>query len=175
MKKMIIVLVVALLACLFSSCREERTAVIDYQDKVSRVEGSYTENGEVRELVLYFKSTEEGNSCRRVDYSAPSSLAGMSFTLEGDRITAQYGDMRIDGTCFDGEDVFSASRLFTLREEDILEIRGGEGDTTVVTGESGEGTWEAVTDKDGLPMQLTLRDSRGVCSLEVKEIVLFEE
>ena len=158
MKKAAFLILVFVFAVSLFSCKKEEGRVFDYQDDLRSVRGTFSAGDEKSEMALYFEKTEEGRRCRRIEYLSPDSLSGISYTLEGDKITAELDGIRIAFSYFSAEKVFALSRLFLLCEEDIYEIKSSENKTTTVYGKNGASAWEVVTSKEGIPVRITYED-----------------
>lgn len=149
--------------CLFSACAPSEEGFFDYQKELSRVEGVAVCGDEAeRGVVLYFDRDGEGIAfCRRIEYTSPDSLEGLSFTLEGGEVTASLEGVRIESSYFSAEDVFALGELFSLCEEDIYEIKSIGEERTRACGESDVGEWQVITDKEGKPLEIKAKGENG--------------
>lgn len=175
MKKSIALFLVCFICFSLFSCGQEKGRIFDYQENIRAVSLAYTQGEEEYEATLYFEKSEKGSRCRRIEYTAPESLAGISYTLEGDKITAELSGIRIAYSYFESERVFALSRLFCLSEEDIYDIKSGGDKTTTAFGKAEDAAWEAVTSKDGTPVRITYGDKDLAGSFEIKNIEFFGE
>ncbi|MBE6588324.1 MAG: hypothetical protein E7647_07930 [Ruminococcaceae bacterium] len=175
MKKYVVLLaLLAVLGMLFSCGHREEKRFFDYQDELKSAEGVLTFGETEYGVALYFEKQEGEGICRRIEYSAPESLSGLSFTLEGDKITAELSGIRIAYSYFESEEVFRLSRLFCLCEEDIYRIDGEKDGSVRAYGKNESVLWQVVTDKEGMPSEIVYEDGNGVCSFKVGELAFFE-
>ena len=171
MKIKIFAALILFLALFLFSCEGESPRIFDYQDSLSQVTAEISENGERYEAVLYFQKDEEGKrGVRRIEYSYPESLSGLSFTLEGENITAEIGGVRIANSWFEKEKVFRYGALFSLSEEDIYEIGTDKKGRTTALGKDGDITFEITTKKDGAPEKIVYDTKNKSIELRIKEI-----
>ncbi len=174
MKRIIGAFLAFLILLTLTSCRKKDERFFDYQDEIRAVSGAYTEDGEEYELTLYFERAEGKRRCRRIEYSAPESLAGASFTLEGDKITAELDGIRIAYSFFEKDSVFRVSRLFDLSEEDIYDIKSEKNRWTSAMGKGKDCVWQAVTDGEGIPVEIIYEDSEITGVFKIENITFFE-
>ena len=176
MKKTAIVMLILSVLLLFSSCKGEPQRFFDYQDSLKYVCGKYSENDREYSLEMYFTENEKGDVyCRRVEYTAPDSIKGLTFTLEGKNITAELCGVRIADSYFEKEEVFRMSALFALSEEDIYDIKAGKDGICQVFGKNGDAVWQVTTDKKGLPVEIAYENGEGKYSFSVEKIKLNTE
>ena len=174
MKKAALLIFAFVFALILSSCGGERERFFDYQENIRSVSGKYSSDGTDYEVALYFEKTDSGKRCRRIEYSSPESLSGISYTLEGESITAELDGIRIAYSYYKAEDVFALSCLFSLCEADIYEISGSK-DKTVAKGKREGVLWQVVTDGEGIPKEITYEDKDTAVVFKVSKIAFFEE
>lgn len=175
MKKTILLFLVCLICLSFFSCKQDKERIFDYQKDIRSVSLAYTVEDEAYEATLYFEKAEGAVRCRRIEYSAPESLSGVSYTLEGDKITAELSGIRIAYSYFEPEKVFALSRLFCLSEEDICDIKSGNDKTTAAFGKNGNAEWEVVTSTEGIPVRIYYGDKDISGAFDVKKLETHEE
>ncbi len=163
----------ALSLLLLCSCGGEAKTegVFDYQSTVSRLEGTLEKNGGEYGVIMFFEKEEKGeNVCKKIEFTSPETVKGVTFEKTEVGIVASAGDAAISDSPFAEEEVFSPCRLLALAEKDIIKIeKGSEGDT-VITGENGHFRWRAQTSEEGAPMVLSLNDGSGEERLEIQKI-----
>ena len=174
MKKSAFVIIILILCLSLFSCGADKERFFDYQNGIRTVSGTYSADGTERGLTLYFDERDGKRFCRRVEYFSPESLAGISFTLEGDAVTAELDGIRIAYSCYKAQDVFYPARLFSLSEADIYEI-SGSGKRTVAKGKSEKSLWQVATNEEGVPTEIVFEDKDGAGAFKVEKIVLEEE
>lgn len=173
MKKSVFLLFILAFCATLFSCGQTERRIFDYQENIRAVSGTYTSGDEELGVTLYFEKAQEGSRCRRIEYSSPESLAGISYTVEGDKITAELSGIRIAYSYFEKEKVLALSRLFCLSEEDIYDIKSTGDKTTTAFGKGDDTAWEVVTSKDGIPVRITYEDKYLAGAFEVKNIEIF--
>ena len=162
MKKVTAAVLIFAIMFLFCSCNEQPEKVFDYQKELSSIEGTFKEGDRSYGIRLWFTENESGEKyCRRVEFSSPPAIAGMSFTLEGESITAELDGVRIADTLFDREAVFRAEKLFSLCEEDISSIRVKKNGAVEIEGENESAVFTVITDKSGAPRRITYECADG--------------
>ena len=170
MKKSIATVILLALCLLLFSCKAETERFFDYQDNVRSASGKYTADDREYEIEIYFAKDDKGGVyCRRIEYTAPESIKGLTFTLEGKNITASIEGVRIDNSYFEKDSVFRPARLFALSEEDICDIKTEKDGNNTVSGKNESASWQVQTDEKGTPKKITY-ESGGV-----KEIFAIEE
>ncbi len=171
MKIKTLIVLIILCACAFCSCAEENRRIFDYQDGIKEVRASISENEEEYKAVLYFETDEKGkSSVRRIEYSYPENISGLSFTLEGENITAEINKVRIADSWFEKEKVFRFGELFSLAEEDIYEIKTDKKGKTVAKGRNDDISFEITTKNDGTPEKIIYNTKEKCIELTIEEI-----
>lgn len=173
MKKVWLLMLFLLAAISLFGCTAEKERVFDYQDKLSRVTGTVTENGREYKVEMCFAKDGEGKIyCRRIEYLSPKELEGLIFTLEGENITAEADGVRIADSWFVPESVFRFQRLFSFSETDVFEIKTKNDKNTYVKGKNTQASFFVVTDREGMPKKITLEDASGSTELSVEKLIL---
>lgn len=177
MKKYSLAFLVLLLTALLCACKaEDSGGFFDYQDRIKSVKGVLLQDGSSYGICAYFEKNENGERrMRRIEYSSPESISGLSFTLEGENITAELCGVRISDSWFERDDVFRIVSLFSLREEDIYSIKTGKGDSTAASGKNEREVWHVTTDSDGVPLEIVYESTEGDCTFKVEEMIFFEK
>ena len=172
MKTKITILFLCLSAILLFSCEKtDPKGLFGYQDSVRCVSGTVSKGGEDYNISLYFdKGGDQKNKARRIEYHSPETIKGLSFTLEGDKVTAELADVRIANSLFDSDSVFFVEKLFLLREEDIYSIESTKEKTTVAKGKNENESWQVTTDEKGSPKEIVYNGKDEKCIFKIDKI-----
>lgn len=171
MKRVVALFMAIFVLVSFFSCQKGETRVFDYQDSLNSVSGIYSANGKEYEMTMYFNTAENGDRyCRRVEYEGPETVKGLSFTLEGENITAELGGVRIADSYFEADKVFAASCLFSLSEEDIYELKTKKGNIHA-KGKNEKELWEVITDREGVPVRIFFETEDTDAEFKIEKII----
>ncbi len=173
MKKRVLFVIICICLLSLSACTQSTEGFFDYQKTVRRVDGVLCFDGCEYGVILEFKKAtedEKPKQCRRLEYTSPEEVSGLVFERDGDKISAALLDIRISGEYFDCEKIFFAEKLFSLKEEDLYSISGGEDGTTVGQGKNEECLWQVTTGKDGLPKNIVYEEAFGEIEMKIERI-----
>lgn len=103
----------------------------------------------------------------------PEGLAGVKFTF-GERDTVTAGDMEIPISRESAERVLAIAGAFMLDESGITSVTS-DGDETIVTFRTDEGTYEMTYDKDGAPSAFIFRSGEKIVQAKITKIIPAED
>lgn len=144
-------------------------AVFDYQKKLCDVSGAWTENGEKYEVMLHFDSTEDASVLRTLTFSSPETLSGITISDGGDHMDISADGMSIALEYAKKDTLLRIKKLFGLDAADITDITAEE-DGTVITGMSGDDSWQVETDGEGMPKKIIYDGKDMNCMFEITDI-----
>lgn len=159
-------------AALMTSCKSAAAqpgAVFDYQKTLCDVSGAWTESGEKYEVMLHFDSTENGSVLRTLTFSSPETLSGITVGDGGDHVDLGAGGMSIALEYAKKDTLLRVKKLFCLDAADITDIKAEE-DGTIITGRSGDDSWQVETDSAGIPEKIIYEGKDMSCVFEITDI-----
>ena len=162
MKRLCLFLLPALLL-LLSSCHSQEYGILKYQEK--NIEAECTLNGEYKILVT--KNGEKSS----VSFIEPSSLSSISFTYEGERVTARASDMEITLPKNELEGAVAVLSMFSLSEECLVSVSNGEnGD--IMEFDSDLGNYKLTMGENDMPKRIEIQAERYEFDIIVDSIMI---
>ncbi|MBO5338370.1 MAG: hypothetical protein J6A96_01570 [Clostridia bacterium] len=145
------------------SCHNQSYGILSYQDK--NIEAECTLNGEYKILVT--KSGEKSS----VSFIEPSSLSSVSFTYEGERVTARASDMEITLPKNELEGAVAVLSMFSLSEECLVSVSKGEnGD--IMEFDSEHGSYRLTMGENDMPKRIEIEAEGYQFDIIVESIMI---
>lgn len=172
----------SLLTASFCACTDVRSTegLFGYQEELSEVTGTWCEGESQRGVCIKFDSSDgtdfggdDGKmKDRKITFTSPDTVSGISFELRDGVLNALCGDMNIELSENGASSVMRLCRLFELCEEDIESVKAvDEGLTEVYGGKDGI-SWQVTTDQKGIPTEIRLNDNGRESVISIDGIAL---
>ena len=176
MRKIALLLVLAMLP-LFSACTDETGKdLLWYQSAAAEVTGTYESTAGTWKLTLSLAAMRpDGTRDLTVRYTAPAELAGMVFRLRDGEISAVYDTLEIPISEEAGKGFFAPAELFALDGAKVQSIDRGAGEETHIRIVDGDAAWEVITDAEGIPKRITAAADGKVSAFTVTSFALTDE
>ncbi len=150
MKKILIPLLI-LISLTSCAVRADKGAFFAYQDSPSRITGRWTEQGCEYSVVLTLGNmTDDGRESALLEFTSPDSVKGTKYVFENGELTATLGDISVTVAPENRGRIFRIEKLFSLKSEDIINIKADKDGNTVAEGAN----WTVTTSTDGTPEKI---------------------
>ena len=149
---------------LFCSCHSQSYGILKYQDK--KINAECTLNGEYR------ISIKKDGEKREICFLEPTSLAHISFAIDGEIIVGHAGEVEIPFEAGSVRGLLALSNIFSL-SEDSLSVATSNGDVAIMEFSTEYGTYSLTFGKNDLPSSVKIYSDDYRYDISIDAISLY--